>query len=560
MNDAHDPTLARAKTEQSLTLLPGVVIGLGAALVMWIAWLLTHAPAVLTHAGAEGRGGTAPSTVTGVAVVLAMVVSVALGVRLGRAPGWKLGLLAGGVSALVNLMLLGSVLTEQPEHTAQMNEAANRFRAEAPLIFGGFLGVSLAAGLVAGLIGARLRPAARPEHRPGEWIARLTMVTVVAMLPLIAVGGAVTSTESGMAVPDGVTSYGAVSVLFPLSLMAEPRIFLEHTHRLFGTLVGFNAIVLAVVAISNRPRARFAAIVGTLLIVLVPAGSMGANHSGAISDLGMAALTGLAAFAGLGFTHAMLSRRLLGGAAGGLLALVVVQGLMGIQRVDENLIAVAAFHGVFAQLVVATGVMLWASASPTYAEAEGNVTPETARLGARVFRLGMIGLGLVTLQLVLGAASRHLGGQSGGVHATLTHVVNSFVVLIAVIVVGALCTKGDDQTPVGRTLRRTGAGLMAVLGVQFLLGWAALGVVGIGGEHRPIPSATELGGAGPIPLGEAIVTTAHQVGGAALISLVALGATWGRRASRAGSPRAGTDSPEPRAESDESVPDASQPA
>jgi|GEM_PF-159071 len=550
MNTSPNSEATRSQSDQIGPLLPGVVIGLGAALVMWIAWLLTHAPAVLTHSGGTGDAGAAPSGVTTIVVALAMAVAIALGVRVARGPGWVLGLIAGGMSAVVNLMLLGSVLTEQPENTAQMNEAANRFRSEAPAIVAGFLGLSLAVGLIAGLTGAMLRPKSHPPHRPGTWIARQAMVTVVAMLPLIAIGGAVTSTESGMAVPDGVTSYGAVSVLFPLSLMAEPRIFLEHTHRLFGTLVGFNAIVLAVVVLANRPRGRGLAIVGPLLIVLLTVGSMGANHAGTIGDLGMAMLTGLAAFAGLGFTHAMLSKRLLAAGATGLLALVIVQGLMGIQRVDENLIAVAAFHGIFAQLVVATGVMLWAVLSPTYTESEGEVSPEAAALGARVFRFAMIALGLVTLQLVLGAMSRHLGGRPGGTHATLTHVVNSFVVVIVVIMVAALCTKGDAETPSGRTLKRTGAGLMAVLGVQFLLGWAALGIVGVGREHRPIPLADQIGVADPIPLGEAVVTTAHQVGGAALLSLLALAATWGRRTARASTD---TRSAEPLADSPEST-------
>ena len=553
MNNSPNSEATRSQPDQVGPLLPGVVIGLGGALVMWIAWLLTHGPAVLSHSGESGSGGTASSGVTGAVVALGMAVAIALGVRIARGPGWALGLIAGGMSAVVNLMLLGSVLTEQPDNTAQMNEAANRFRTEALAIFGGFLGLSLLVGLFAGWIGSVLRPGEPKAHRSGTWISRQAMVVVLAMLPLIAIGGAVTSTESGMAVPDGVTSYGAVSVLFPLSLMAEPRIFLEHTHRLFGTLVGFNAIVLAVVVLANRPRGRGLAIVGPLLIVLLTVGSMGANHAGAIGDLGMAMLTGLAAFAGLGFTHAMLSKRLLAAGATGLLALVIVQGLMGIQRVDENLIAVAAFHGIFAQLVVATGVMLWAVLSPTYTESEGEVSPEAAALGAKVFRFAMIALGLVILQLVVGALSRHLGGRPGGTHATLTHVVNSFVVVIVVIMVAALCTKGDAETASGRTLKRTGAGLMAVLGVQFLLGWAALGVVGVGREHRPIPLADQIGVADPIPLGEAVITTAHQVGGAALLSLLALAATWGRRTARTSPASTDARSAEPLAESPEST-------
>ena len=183
--------------------------------------------------------------------------------------------------------------------------------------------------------------------------------------------------------------------------------------------------------------------------------------------------------------------------------------------------------------MIVTAAMIAASLSPTFTAPRGGVTTETRALGARLFKLGVIALLLLTFQLVLGAASRHLGGSKGGAHVTLTHAVNSFIVVVVVIIVAALCTKGDTQTALGRTLKRIGGALMVVLTVQFLLGWAALGMVGIGREPRPIPQAGELAGAHAIPIGEAIVTTSHQVGGAVLYALVALAATWGRRAKRA---------------------------
>ncbi|MFT5424618.1 MAG: heme A synthase [Phycisphaerales bacterium] len=505
----------------------GVVIGFGTALAMWLAWLFTHAPAVLT-----GSGQTASSPVTTAAVAAAMLVAVIVGARKASGPGWLVGLIAGGVSGLVNLMLLGSILSEQVETADQMHEAANQFRDNAPMIVGGFFAVSLAAGAVAGAVGGMLRPAGQTQ-RPGEWVSRMAVLTVVAMLPLISIGGAVTSTESGMAVPGGVSSYGAVSVLFPLSLMAEPRIFLEHTHRLFGMLVGLHAIVLAVLAMTSGRRGTLIGVIGAVALIGVAVGAVAAERAGGLGVTGSVILTGLASVAGLGFTHAMNSRGRLAAACAGLLALVTIQGLLGIQRVDEDLIGVAMFHGLFAQIVIVTAVMIAASLSPTFSTAEGGVTPETKVLGARLFKFGLIALVLLTFQLVLGAASRHLGGAKGGAHVTLTHAANSFVVVVVVIIVAALCTKGDTQTPVGRTLKRIGGALMVVLTIQFLLGWAALGMVGIGREPRPIPLAGELAVAHAIPIGEAIVTTSHQVGGAVLYALVALAATWGRRAKRA---------------------------
>lgn len=506
---------------------PGVVIGFATALAMWLAWLVTHAPAVLT-----GSGQAASSPVTTAAVTAAMLATIFLGARKARGPGWAVGLIAGGVSAIVNLMLLGSILSEQVESTDQMHNAANQFRDNAPMILGGFLALSLAAGAAAGAIGAMFRnPECQPK--PGVWVSRMAVITLVAMLPLISIGGAVTSTESGMAVPGGVTSYGAVSVLFPISLMAEPRIFLEHTHRLFGMLVGLHAIVLVVLAMISGHRGRLAGVIGLVGMLAVAFGAMGAEHTDNLGATGSVLITAFVGVAGLGFTHAMNSRSKLAAACAGLLALVTIQGLLGIQRVDEDLIAVAMFHGLFAQLVIVTATMIAASLSPTFMSPERGVTPETKALGAKLFKLGGFALIALTLQLGLGAASRHLGGAKGGSHATLTHAANSFVVVVLVIIVAALCTKGDPQTAIGRTLKRIGAALMVVLTVQFLLGWAALGMVGIGREPRPIPQAGELAAAHAIPIGEAIVTTSHQVGGAVLFSLVALATTWGRRAKRA---------------------------
>jgi heme a synthase len=62
---------------------------------------------------------------------------------------------------------------------------------------------------------------------------------------LIFAGGLVTSTESGLSVPDWPTTYGYSMFTFPLSKMVG-GIRYEHTHRLIASTVGFLIIVLAV--------------------------------------------------------------------------------------------------------------------------------------------------------------------------------------------------------------------------------------------------------------------------------------------------------------------------
>ena len=80
----------------------------------------------------------------------------------------------------------------------------------------------------------------------------LGLLTTIATLPLIFMGGLVTSNGAGLAVPDWPNSYGYNMFLFP------PRywvggIFYEHTHRLMGTLVGFLSTLLCVAAFLAQP-------------------------------------------------------------------------------------------------------------------------------------------------------------------------------------------------------------------------------------------------------------------------------------------------------------------
>jgi len=62
---------------------------------------------------------------------------------------------------------------------------------------------------------------------------------------LIAAGASVTSTDSGLSVPDWPTTYGWNMFTFPVSKMVGGIRF-EHTHRLIASSVGFLTIVLAV--------------------------------------------------------------------------------------------------------------------------------------------------------------------------------------------------------------------------------------------------------------------------------------------------------------------------
>ena len=89
---------------------------------------------------------------------------------------------------------------------------------------------------------------AHPQHHNSSgrmiWLHRFTIILASSTLLLLVVGGLVTSTESGLAVPDWPNTYGYFMFSFPLSQMVG-GIFYEHGHRLIASMVGFLTIILA---------------------------------------------------------------------------------------------------------------------------------------------------------------------------------------------------------------------------------------------------------------------------------------------------------------------------
>src|SRR6476659_3539919 len=74
---------------------------------------------------------------------------------------------------------------------------------------------------------------------------RFSKVVVAATILLLLAGSLVTSTGSGLSVPDWPTTYGWNMFTFPPSKWVG-GIFYEHGHRLIASSVGFLTIVLAV--------------------------------------------------------------------------------------------------------------------------------------------------------------------------------------------------------------------------------------------------------------------------------------------------------------------------
>ena len=92
------------------------------------------------------------------------------------------------------------------------------------------------------------------------WLRRFTKLVAASTLFLIFAGAMVTSTGSGLAVPDWPTTYGENMFTFPLSKWVG-GIFYEHGHRLIASTVGFLCIIQAFWLQRREPK-KFVRVLG----------------------------------------------------------------------------------------------------------------------------------------------------------------------------------------------------------------------------------------------------------------------------------------------------------
>jgi cytochrome c oxidase assembly protein subunit 15 len=100
-----------------------------------------------------------------------------------------------------------------------------------------------------------------------RWLRRFTKFVAASTLFLIFAGAMVTSTGSGLAVPDWPTTYGENMFTFPMSKWVG-GIFFEHGHRLIASTVGFLTIIQAVWLQRREPK-RFVRVLGWLSLAAV---------------------------------------------------------------------------------------------------------------------------------------------------------------------------------------------------------------------------------------------------------------------------------------------------
>ncbi len=335
-----------------------VPLGFGMAVSMWAAAYVCRLPAVM-----------APSWLV-LTLLLAAVVWWGLSAGRWTGDGWGAGARAGLVAAILNMLILGSLLT---------SFAAESVAPSALIWVPGFVVAIAGLAAVAAAVGSR-----RPGAGGGRnWTGLFAKVAMLATFLLVVAGGLVTSNEAGLAVVDWPNTFGSNMFLFPLSRMTG-GIYYEHAHRLFGALVGLTTIGLAIRLWRRDDRGwvrRLATIAVGLVIVQ--------------GVLGGLRVTG-------GFTLSTSEADMAPS-----IALAVTHGVLG-----------QVFLGVVAALVVVT--------STTWIEIP-RAEPRISAAADRTLQIWLIGVLLV--QLVLGAVQRHLA-QGLIIHITIAAV----VVMIAVAV------------------------------------------------------------------------------------------------------------------------------
>jgi len=106
-----------------------------------------------------------------------------------------------------------------------------------------------------------VQPTPHGQETP-RWLRRFTRLVAFSTLFLIFAGAMVTSTGSGLSVPDWPNTYGQFMFSFPFSKWVG-GIFYEHSHRLIASTVGFLVVIQALWLQRREPK-RFVRRLGWL--------------------------------------------------------------------------------------------------------------------------------------------------------------------------------------------------------------------------------------------------------------------------------------------------------
>ena len=233
------------------------------------------------------------------------------------------------------------------------------------------------------------------------------IVTAVATLGLIGLGGLVTSHHAGMAVPDWPTTYGYNMFFFPVSQWIG-GIFYEHTHRLYAAFIGLLTSIMAgwMWWRGTEGKTRWGGMV-TILVLVMALGHRGSGKADGGAD-GIPFHFKVLAFVMpvlvvFGLVQCVRQRAALHWLGLTAFFAVIFQGLLGGLRVALYKDEVGIFHATLAQLflLLLSIIALMTSRWWTEAKCAGAVP------GRKLMLASGIACVAVVLQLILGASMRH---------------------------------------------------------------------------------------------------------------------------------------------------------
>lgn len=251
------------------------------------------------------------------------------------------------------------------------------------------------------------------------WPFRIAVLLSLVTFPLIFVGGLVTTQQAGMAVPDWPGTYGYNLFLYPIEdwWPGPYDLFIEHGHRLLGSLAGLVTIALLIVTLLKDSR-RWVKLMAFSALVLV-----------------------------------------------------IAQGLLGGVRVLAADRAIAMVHGCVGPAFFAFCVAI-ACVTSAFWMKNGDEQSRTIKPTYWAWAVSMVVVAY--MQLVLGANLRHIAVEADPiVHRSLTiaHVTGAILTVFHAMRLAQLAFQGD----LGRS-RRVSVILMLLVFVQFALGVATWSV------------------------------------------------------------------------------------
>ncbi len=262
-------------------------------------------------------------------------------------------------------------------------------------------------------------------YRP--WLHRLAVLTAVTTFILICMGGLVTSTDSGLAVPDWPTTFGYNMFLYPLSktvsgflVSVDPTIQadlekdnlsakLQHGLEKNGISVSKNVIISTE---QHGSRWKLADKANERTYTLIKSGErLDVYVHGVLYEHSHRLLGSIVGFLTIALMLAIWVRdsrkwmKWLGVIA---LVSVIAQGVMGGLRVTNLSRALAIVHACFAQAFFALTVSLALFTSRSWLQTSVRIEDTNT---SRLRNLSLITVGLIYIQFIFGAVLRHTGDR-----------------------------------------------------------------------------------------------------------------------------------------------------